>query len=110
MIDKNSWRCSLCSFNGSFGVVDTIGQHVRGGLHIQARRNKATGRISGSQMTIQSSFSKGVMSSMAEYLPSFIPKPIDIPRVVLNSYYQKNVCHGFYKYTVLVGDEMVGHY
>lgn len=57
-------------------------------------------------MTIQSSFSKGVMSSMAKYLPSYIPKPIDIPRDVLNSHCQQNACHGFYKYSVLVGDEM----
>ncbi len=37
MIDKKFWKCTLCSFNGTFGMVDTIGQHVRGATHVLAR-------------------------------------------------------------------------
>ena len=107
MIDKNFWRCSLCSFNGNFGVVDTIGQHVRGGQHLKAKKNLAAGGISSSQLTIQSSFSKGIMSGMAVYPPSYVPRPSDMPRDILHSYCEKHICHGFHNYRVLVGEEMV---
>ena len=65
------------------------------------------GGISSNQMTIQSSFSKGIMSGMAVYLPSYMPRLSDMPRDILHSYCEKHICHGFHNYNVLVGEEMV---
>ncbi len=61
LIDKKFWKCTLCSFNGTFGVVDTIGQHVRGATHVLVKKNKATIGTIGIQMTLQDSFTKGVL-------------------------------------------------
>ncbi len=55
MIDKKFWKCTLCSFNGTFGVVDTVGQHVKGATHVLAKKNKAAIGTIGIQMTIQNS-------------------------------------------------------
>jgi hypothetical protein len=42
MVDKKFWKCTLCSFNGTFGVVDTIGQHVKGATFFLLRRTIGT--------------------------------------------------------------------
>ncbi len=55
MIDKKFWKCTLCSFNGTFGMVDTIGQHVRGATHVLAKKNKVAIGTTGIQMTLQDS-------------------------------------------------------
>ncbi len=78
MVDKFFWKCTLCSFNGTFGVVDTIGQHVRGATHVLVKKNKAAIGTIGIQMTFQDSFTKGVLVGKAKY-PPYIPKIIDIP-------------------------------
>ena len=36
-----------------------------------------------------------------------MPRPSDIPRDILHSYCEKHIYHGFHKYSVLVGAEMV---
>jgi hypothetical protein len=64
---KKFWKCTLCSFNGTFGVVDTIGQHVKDATHVLAKKNKAAIRTIGSQMTPQNSFTKGVFTSIVKY-------------------------------------------
>ncbi len=71
MIDKKFWKCTLCSFNGTFGVVDTIGQHVRGATHVLAKKNKVAIRTISIQMTFQDFFTKGVLVGKAKYPPSY---------------------------------------
>jgi hypothetical protein len=52
MVDKKFWKCTLCNFNGTFGVVDIIGQHVKSATHVLAKKNKATIGTVGIQMTL----------------------------------------------------------
>ena len=47
------------------------------------------------------------MSSMAVYLPSYMPRPSDMPRDILHLYCEKHIRHGLHNYSVLVGEEMV---
>jgi hypothetical protein len=107
MIDKKFWKCTLCSFNDTFGVVDTIGQHVKGATHILAKKNKATIRIVGIQMTLQDYFMKGVLVGKIEYPPSYIPKIVDIPHNDLDSYCQQCICHGFHNYFINIRDDLI---
>jgi len=60
MVDKKIWTCMFCNFKCTFGVVDIIGQHVKGVTHILAKNNKATIGTIGSEMTLQDSFTKGL--------------------------------------------------
>jgi hypothetical protein len=92
MVDKKFWKCTLCSFNGTFQVVDTIGQHVRGATLFLLRRTIGT---IGIQMTLQDYFTKRVLVGKIEYPPSYIPKFVDIPQNDLVSYCQQHICHGF---------------
>jgi hypothetical protein len=46
---------------------------VKGAMHVLAKKNKATIGIVGIQMTLQDSFTKGVLVSKVEYPPSYIP-------------------------------------
>lgn len=87
--------------------MDTIGQHVRGGDHIQAQKNKGAGGILDNQLTIQSAFTKGVLAGTTVYPPSYVPKPADMPCDVLHLYCETNICHGFHKYFIRIGDDMV---
>ncbi len=89
VIDKKFWKCTLCSFNGTFGVVDTIGQHVKGATHVLAKKNKAAIGTISIQMTFQDSFTKGVVIGKAKYPPFYIPKIVDIPHNDLVSYCQQ---------------------
>jgi len=68
------------------GVVDTIGQHVKGATHVLAKKNKAAIGTIGIQMTLQNFFTKGVFIGKAKYPPSYIPKIVDIPHNDLVSY------------------------
>jgi hypothetical protein len=73
MVNKKFWKWTLCNSNGTFGLVDIIGQHVKGATHVLAKKNKATIGIVGIQMTLQDSFTKGVLVGKVEYPPSYIP-------------------------------------
>jgi hypothetical protein len=105
MVDKKFRKCTLCSFNGIFGVVDIIGQHVRGATHVLAKKTKAS---IGNQMTFQDSFTKGVFVGKVEYPLSYISKIVDIPHNDLVSYCQQHICHGFHNYFINIGDDLIG--
>jgi hypothetical protein len=105
--DNFFWKCTLCSFNGTFGVVDTIGQHVRGATHVLVKKNKATIGTIGSQMTPQNSFMKGLFTSRAKYPPSYIPKIVDIPHNGFVSYCQQHICHGFHNNFINIRDDLI---
>ncbi len=107
MVDKFFWKGTLCDFNGTFSVVDTIGQHVKGATHVLAKKNKATIGIVGIQMTLQDSFTKQVLISKVEYPPSYIPKIVDIPHNDLVSHCQQHICHGFYNYFINIKDDLI---
>jgi hypothetical protein len=106
MIDKKFWKCRLCSFNGTFGVVDTIGQYVRGETHVLVKKNKAAIGTAGIQMKFQDSFMKGVLVGKVEYLLSYIPKIVDIPHNDLDSYCQQRICRGFHNYFINIRDDL----
>jgi len=38
MINKNYWKCTICNFNGTFGVVDIIGHHVKATTHVLVKK------------------------------------------------------------------------
>ncbi len=95
----------ICSFKCTFGVVDIIGQHVKGVTHILAKKNKATIGTIGSKMTLQDSFTKG-LASKAKYLPS-ISKIVDIPHNDLLSYCQQHIYHGFHNYFINIRDDLI---
>jgi hypothetical protein len=105
MVDKCFWKCMICSFKCTFGVVDIIGQHVKGVTHILAKKNKATIGTIGSKMTLQDSFTKG-LASKAKYLPS-ISKIVDIPHNDLLSYCQQHIYHGFHNYFINIRDDLI---
>jgi hypothetical protein len=106
MVNKKFWKCTLCSFNGTFGVVDTIG-HVRGATHVLAKKNKVIIGTVGSQMTFQDFFTKGVLIGKVEYPPSYIPKIVDILHNDLVSYCQQHIFHGFHNYFISIGDDLI---
>ncbi len=105
MVDKCFWKCMLCSFKCTFGVVDIIGQHVKGVIDILAKKNKATIGTIGSQMTFQDSFTKG-LASKAKYQP-YISKIVDIPHNDLLSYCQQHIYHGFHNYFINIRDDLI---
>jgi hypothetical protein len=53
MADKFFWKCTFCSLNGTFGVLNSIGQHVKGVAHVLAKKNRETSAIVGNQVSIQ---------------------------------------------------------
>jgi hypothetical protein len=63
------WKCKFYSLNGMFGVLNSIGQHVKGAAHVLAKKNRKTSGIVGNQMSIQEFFTKGVLVSKIEYPP-----------------------------------------
>ncbi len=107
MINKKFWKCTLCSFNGTFGVVDTIGQHVRGATDVLAKKNKASIRTISIQMTFQDSFMKAVLVGKAKYPPSYIPKIVDILHNDLVSYCQQQICREFHNYFISIRDDLI---
>jgi len=107
LIDKKFWKCTLCSFNGTFGVVDIIGQHVRGATHVLVKKNKAAIGTIGIQMTLQNSFTKGVLIGKTKYPPSYIPKIVDIPHNDLVSYCQQQIFHEFHNYFISIKDDLI---
>jgi hypothetical protein len=38
MADNFFWKCTFCSLNGMFGVLNSIGQHVKGVAHVLAKK------------------------------------------------------------------------
>ncbi len=72
MVDKFFSQCTFCSFTGIFGVVDIIGQHVKGVTHVLAKKNKASIGTIGNQMTLQDSFTKGFLVGKVEYHVNFV--------------------------------------
>lgn len=56
MINKNDWKCTICNFNGTLGVVDIIGHHVKGATHVLVKRNRLASQIVSSQMSIEDFF------------------------------------------------------
>jgi hypothetical protein len=104
---KKFWKCPLCSFNGTFGAVDIIGQRVRGATHVLVKKHKVAIGTVGSQMTFQNFFMKGVLIGKAEYPPSYIPKIVNIPHNDLVSYCQQHICHGFPNYFINIGDDLI---
>jgi len=107
MIDENNWRCTICDYKGKFGQGNTVGVHMNGATHIQTMKNKNVAGAGGSQLTIAASLAKGIRSGTAEYPPSYIPKPNDIPHHVLLNYMENNICHGFYNNSLVINNEMV---
>jgi hypothetical protein len=107
MIDKFFWKCTFCSFNGIFGVVDIIGQHVKGATHVLAKKNKVVIGTIGSQMTLQDSFTKRVLVGKIEYPLSYIPEIVDIFHNDLGSYCQQHICHGFHNYFINIRDDLI---
>jgi hypothetical protein len=103
---KKFWKCTLCSFNGTFGVVDITGQHVRGATHVLVKNNKVAIGTIGSQMTFQDSLMKGVLACKVEY-PFYVPKIVDILHNDLVSYCQQHICHGFHNYFISIGDDLI---
>jgi hypothetical protein len=87
--------------------VDIIGQHVKSATHVLAKKNKASIGTIGSQMTLQDSFTKGVLVGKVEYLLSYISKIVDIPHNDLVSYCQQHICHGFHNYFINIGDDLI---
>jgi len=61
MINKKYWKCTICNFNGTFGVVDIIEHHVKGATHVLVKKNRVASKIVSSQMSIEDSFMKGVL-------------------------------------------------
>jgi hypothetical protein len=86
------WKCTFCSFNGTFGVLNSISQHVKGATHVLAQKNRETSGIVGNQMSIQDFFTKGVIVSKIEYPPLF--KFVDILYNELLSYCAQHVYYG----------------
>ncbi len=105
MGDKLFWKCMLCSFKCTFGVVDIIRQHVKGVTHILAKKNKTTIGTIGSQMIVQNFFTKG-LASKTKYLP-YISKIVDIPHNDLLSYCQQHMYHGFHNYFINIRDDLI---
>jgi hypothetical protein len=95
----------LCSFKCSFGVVDIIGQYVKGVTHIFAKKNKVIIGTIGNQMTFQDSFTEGI-ASKTKYLP-YISKIVDIPHKDLLSYCQQHIYHGFHNYFIDTRDDLI---
>jgi hypothetical protein len=93
MADTSFWKCTFCSLNGTFGVLNSIGQHVKGVAHVLAKKNREASGIVGNQMSIQNSFTKGVLVSKIEDPP--LLKFVDILYKELLSYSAQNVCYGF---------------
>ncbi len=91
--DNFFWKCTFCSLNGTFGMLNNIGQYVKGAAHVLARKNRETSGIVGNQMSIQDFFTKGVLVSKIEYLPSF--QFVDIFYNELLSYCAQHVCYRF---------------
>jgi hypothetical protein len=105
MGDKLFWKCMLCSFKCTFGVVDIIRKHVKGVTHILAKKNKTTIGTIGSQMIVQDFFTKG-LASKTKYLP-YISKIVDIPHNDLLSYCQQHIYHGFHNYFINIRDDLI---
>jgi hypothetical protein len=61
MADNFFWKCTFCSLNGMFGVLNRIGQHVKGAAHVLAKKKRETCGIVGNEMSIQDFFTKGVL-------------------------------------------------
>jgi hypothetical protein len=61
MADKSFWKCTFCSLNGTFGVLNTIGQHVKCVAHVLAKKNREASGIVDNQMSIQNFFTKGFL-------------------------------------------------
>ncbi len=55
------WKCTFCSLNGTFGVLNNIGQYVKGVAHLLAKKNRETSGIVGNQMSIQDFLQKGFL-------------------------------------------------
>jgi len=109
MMDENNWRCTICDYEGRFGQGDTIGVHMKGAIHMQSAKNKDVVGGGGNQLTNVASLAKGVRLGAVEYLPSFIFNPIDILHHVVLGYIGKNVCHGFYKKSLVIMNEVVDY-
>ncbi len=93
MANNFFWKCTFCSLNGMFGVLNSIGQHMKGVAHVLAKKKRETSGIVGNQMLIQDFFTKGVLVSKIEYPPSF--KFVDILYNELFSYCAQHVYYGF---------------
>ncbi len=98
-------KCMFCSFKCTFGVVDIIGQRVKGVRYILAKKNKATIGTFGSKMTLQDSFTKG-LASKAKYLP-YISRIVDIPHNDLLSYCQQHIYRGFHNSFINIRDDLI---
>jgi len=107
MMDENNWRCTICDYKGRFRQGDTIGVHMKEAIHMQSTKKKDVVSRGSNQLTIVASLAKEVRSRAAKYPPSFIPNPIDIPHHILLGYIGKNICHGFYKKSLVIMNEVV---
>jgi len=74
-------------------MLNSIAQYVKGATHVLAKKNRETSGIVGNQMSIQDFFTKGVLVSKIEYLPSF--KFVDIFYNELLSCCAQHVCYQF---------------
>jgi hypothetical protein len=92
VVEKCFWKCTFYSLNGMFGVLNSIGQHVKGATHVLAKKKRETSGIVCNQMSIQDFFTKGVLVNNIEYLPLF--KFVDILYNELLSYCAQHVYYG----------------
>jgi hypothetical protein len=77
MVDDLHWRCNLCSKGGKFhGNVNTISQHVKGGDHVNARKNHSFVGGERGQLMIQVALAKRAASGKSEYPSNYVPTVI----------------------------------
>ncbi|GAQ92670.1 hypothetical protein KFL_010890010, partial [Klebsormidium nitens] len=106
LVVEENWRCTLCSFSGTFGGGDTIANHVRGQLHQAAVAAAVKGKPA-AQRSIADVWNVAAAEGRVQYPLGHAPSISDIPSAQRREHFAAMCCHGFYANELKLGDEVV---